>query len=59
MSFDHRVSLSFWVYGISGYLVLGIWYFNAKNRVLRITLFLNFGYKVYHVFSNFGILHEF
>ena len=32
-----------------------IWYFNTKNWVIL----TNFVYKVYHAFSNVGILHEF
>ena len=40
-----RVGQGFWVYGISGYLILGIRYFNAKNWVLSVTLFLNCGIK--------------
>ena len=43
------------VYGILGYSILGIRYFNAKSWVIL----TNFGYKVDHAFSNFGILHEF
>ena len=37
-----RVGQGFWVYSISGYLILGIRYFYAKNWQLGITLFLNF-----------------
>ena len=56
---DFRVGQGFWIYGISGYLISGIRYFNAKNWVLSITLFLNFGIKYIMFLSNFGILHEF
>ena len=41
----NKVGQVFWVYGISGYLILGIRYFNAKNWILSITLFLNIGIK--------------
>lgn len=53
-----KVGQGFWVYGISGYSILGIQYFIAKNWVLGITLVLNFGIKC-TALSNVGILHEF
>ena len=53
-----RVGQGFWVYSILGYLISDKQFLCLKLG-MKYSLTANLGYKVYHGFLNFGLLHEF
>ena len=55
----YRVGQGFWVYSTFGNLISGSTVFLCLTLGIKHSLTTNFGYKVYRVFLNFGILHEF
>ena len=53
-----RVGQGFWVYSILGYLISDKQFLCLKLG-MKYSLTAYLGYKVYHGFLNFGLLHEF